>query len=262
MLLALVAGSSRAFGQPVDTVGFAGAPGSGKVRLSTAWLRPGLHQYMIYMHDSSQKRTMTYWYWLRQIEKSEVNGESCFRISQHWLGQDSAFYRESLSINRAEDFSPLYYKAVKNGKTYAYRWSDKAVTGDDTAAGNMAKDFSLSLERPGFNWELDMETFEMLPLAEGRSFVFNFYDAGLQPPMYVACKVVGSEVLPMLDGAQTDCWKLVSEGQVKETHYTETYWISKKGHVFIKEEDHFGSMFRLKMLMPENTPDPLHNFRG
>jgi hypothetical protein len=242
--------------QKVDTIG------AGHTRLSTDNLRPGLHQYFIYMGDTAQKRTLMFWYWLRDISKETVKGEPIIRITQHWLGQDTVSYREVNSLNKASDFSPIYHEEIKQGKTYAYNWGDTKITGADSVWGNTAKDFSLAFSAPNYNWNLDVETFEMLPLAAGRAFAINFYDAGLDPPQYVVYTVAGSEVIQTLGGSRVDCWKLVTQGQVKTMHYSETYWISKKDHEFLKEEDRYGSGFRLKILMPEATPDPLQQMRA
>jgi hypothetical protein len=37
--------------------------------------------------------------------------------------------------------------------------------------------------------------------------------------------------------------------------YSETFWISKKGHEFLKEEDTSVGLFRYKIKMPGMTPD-------
>lgn len=252
-LLILAVASASA--QSVDTIG------AGHTALSTGNLRLGLHQYFIYMGDTAQKETLVFWYWLRNIGRETVNGEPAFRITQHWLGQDTAMYREVYSLNKVSDFSPVYHEEIKRGKIFAYNWGATKITGADSVWGNTAKDFSLAFSAPNLNWNLDVETFEMLPLAAGKAFAINFYDAGLDPPQYVVYKVTGSEVIQTLGGTRVDCWKLVSEGQAKTMHYSETYWISKKDHEFLKEEDHYGSGFRLKILMPEATPDPLGQIR-
>ncbi|TDW96305.1 hypothetical protein EDB95_4131 [Dinghuibacter silviterrae] len=246
-MVLLVAAPAAARAQHVDTV----------KHLSTAYLKPGLRQYFIYMQDTASKKTLVFWYWLRRVDLETRDGVPVFHISQHWYGQDTAMYREVYSVNKVADFAPVYHEEIKRGKVFAYNWDDQGIKGADTVWGNTAHDFSLAFTRPNLNWNLDIETFEMLPLAEGRAFAINFYDAGLDPPQYVVYSVKGSEVIQTLGGAEVDCWKLVTEGHVKDMHYTETYWISKKKHEFLKEEDHYGASFRLKILMPVATPDPL-----
>lgn len=236
-----------ALSQHVDTIG------PGHMALSTVHLRTGQRQYFIYMQDTTRStKTLVFWYWLRRIDRES----HYFHISQRWFGQDTAMYREVTSLNSTTDFAPLYHEEIKRGKVYAYNWSPTQVWGADTVRDNAAKDFTLAFSQPNLNWNLDIETFEMLPLDEGKTFAINFYDAGLDPPQYVVYKVSGSEVIQTLGGTHVDCWKLTTDGQHKDIHYTETYWISKKDHEFLKEEDHYGSGFRLKILMPAAAPAP------
>ena len=73
----LILSAARTGAQSVDTIGW------GHTTLSTKYLRPGLHQYFIYMQDTSSKQTLTFWYWLRRVDRETVNGEPTFRIAQH-----------------------------------------------------------------------------------------------------------------------------------------------------------------------------------
>jgi hypothetical protein len=235
---------------PADTV----RPGKG--HLLTAVLKPGLRQYLVTYQNPKQSRSLTFWYWMRDIRVSDRGGRKVFAIKQHWYGSDTNAYRSVYSLNAADDFAPAYHRETVRGKTAAYNWNPDGIAGADTVEGNARKAFSLKFDEPNYNWNLDIETFEMLPLAAGRSFLINFYDAGLDPPKYVLYKVVGSEELDLLNGGKTDCWKLGTEGtDPKGGAYSEIYWISKKGHEFLKEEDAFSGMFRYKIKMPAMTPD-------
>ena len=46
------------------------------------------------------------------------------------------------------------------------------------------------------------------------------------------------------------------------THYSETYWISKKEHEFLKEEDFFNGTYRYKIKMQASAPDLLQRFKN
>jgi hypothetical protein len=235
----------------------------GKGHLMTGVLKPGLNQYLIYHQDPKDKQVLIFWYWLRDIKIETRNGTPCFTINQHWYGNDSAMYRSVYSVNAREDFAPIYHSESVRGKTNAYNWNADGITGADTVQGNVQKAFNLRFDAPNLNWNLDIETFEMLPLAEGKSFLINFYDAGLDPPQYVLYKVTGSEELSLFGGDKTDCWKLVTEGKgSKGDVYSETYWISKKGHEFLKEEDSYTGMYRVKVKMPAGMPDLMKKFKS
>lgn len=232
----------------------------GKKGLLTSVLKPGLRQYLLIYQNTKSQRTLAFWYWLREIRKETRQGKDVFVITQNWYGSDSSSYRTVYSINSAADFIPQYYKELTRGKLSAFDWKPDGIKSSDSVEGIANKDFALALTEPTYNWNLDIETFEMLPLAEGRSFVINFYDAGLSAPRYVRYQVSGSEKIALLDGQLTDCWKLSSSDTTKGTVYSQTYWISKKDHQFIKEEGHFNSMIRYKIRMPDTMPDLRANF--
>jgi hypothetical protein len=253
--ISLLAGTTTASAQ-VDTINFKKGH-----QLNTNRLKPGLKQYLVYFQQPKQQKSLRFWYWLRDIKTGTRNGQPVFNISQHWFGPDTLSYRVCYSVNSAANFAPLYHMETITGKTKAYNWSATKMTGADTVATNLAKTFTLDFTEPNFNWNLDIETFEMLPLAAGKTFAINFYDAGLSQPKYVLYKVTGSEVLTLLDGTKTDCWILAEEGKSPDgSTYTETFWISKKGHEFLKEEDKFSGMYRYKIKMPGAAPDLMKRF--
>lgn len=218
-------------------------------RLITANLKPGLNQYLVYFQNTKDSRNLQFWLWLRDINLQNNNGEKVFIVTQHWYGSDSASYRYIYSINKAVDFAPVYHSETIGKKTKAFNWFTDKMVSADTIANNEAKNFKFDFPFPNFNWNLDIETFEMLPLAEGKSFAIPFFEAGMPAPLYVLYKVTGSEVIPTLDGNKVDCWKLYNESDYNGRHFTETYWISKKSHEFLKEEDTFDGGFRYKVKM-------------
>jgi hypothetical protein len=249
---------SRVHAQPVRSVP-ADTIRPGKGRLMTEVLKPGLRQYLVYFVDPKKDNKLGFWFWMRDISLETHNGVKVFAIRQHWLGNDSSWYRTVYSLNAREDFAPLYFSESfmdTTMKMVAYNWSRDALNGADTVEGNRRSKFHLAFAQPNFNWNLDIETFEMLPLAEGKSFLINFYDAGLDPPKYVLYTVTGSEEVELMNGERTDCWKLVTEGaDPKGGSFSETYWIGKKTHEFLKEEDSYDGQYRYKIKMPGATPD-------
>ena len=229
-------------------------------RLNTSVLKPALNQYLVYFQMPKSPKTLRFWYWLRDVKSGSKNGEKVFIISQHWYGADTNAYRRAYSINKASDFAPVYFSETVRGKTGAYNWNNDKITGADSIAGNDKKGFALDFKEPNFNWNLDIETFEMLPFAAGKTFAINFYDAGLDPPKYYLYKVEGSEILATLNNEKVDCWKLSTAGDSPNGHYTQTFWISKKEHEFLKEEDAFNGGFRYKVKILGGATDLLPRF--
>lgn len=177
-------------------------------RLMTQVLQPGNRQYLVYFQMLKNKKNLRFWYWIRNTTIENRNGEKVFAINQHWFGSDTLAYRSVYSVNRTADFAPLYHAETINNKIKAYNWSADKIAGADSVKDNTAKNFSLAFKQPNFNWNLDVETFEMLPLAAGKTFVINFYDAGLAPPEYVTYKVTGSEVIATINNDKVDCSNL------------------------------------------------------
>jgi hypothetical protein len=255
LLSALIFSCTAMLHAQTDTV----YPGSR--HLNTGILKPGLRQYLVYHQWPQFSKVLQFSYWMRDISIGQKNGAEVFVIRQHWYTADSTRYWTFLSLNSTRDFTPLYHAASGNGKVAAYNWSSARIAGADTVTGNTQQDFSLVFDRPNFNWHLDIETFEMLPLAAGKTFAINFYDAGLSPPEFVIYKVTGQEALRTLDNRQVDCWKLVTSGKDPTgKSYTQTFWISKKGHELLKEEDEFDGRYRYKIKLPGLTPDILQKF--
>lgn len=239
----------------IDTV----YPGSR--HLNTGLLKPGLRQYLVYHQQPQFSKVLQFSYWMRDISIEQKNGADVFVIRQHWYSADSTRYRTFLSLNSTRDFMPLYHAASGNGKVAAYNWGAARISGADTVTGNAQHDFNLAFDRPNFNWHLDIETFEMLPLQAGKTFAISFYDAGLSPPQFVMYRVTGNETLRTLDNRQVDCWKLVTSGKdPKGNIYTQTFWISRKGHELLKEEDEYNGGYRYKIKLPALTPDILQKF--
>lgn len=247
--LLLGAAAQLAFAQKVDTIRLKDQ------RLLTSALKPGLKQYLVYFQIPNRPKDLKYWLWLRDIKRDTKNGENVFTISQHWYGSDTTTYREVYSINRAKDFAPIYHAESVAGKLKAFNWGATQIVGSDTTKQNTQTNFKLDFKAPCFNWNLDIETFEQLPLAEGKTFAINFYDAGFDVPKYVNYSVVGSELLQTLDGQKIDCWLLRTESENRGAKYVQTFWISKKGHELLKEEDTFPNGYRYKVKLPALSPD-------
>ncbi|HVI46514.1 MAG TPA: hypothetical protein VM802_16680, partial [Chitinophaga sp.] len=224
-------------------------------KLDTRLLKTGMRQYLVYFQFPGKPDRLDLSLWVRDIGKTTVNNQPVFTVHQFWYGADSLRYSRFVSFNSVTDFSPVYHAAFRGGRSIAYNWSATGVTAADTVEGNAAAGYKLDFDQPNYNWHLDIETFEMLPLAAGKTFLINFYDAGLDPPKYVAYSVTGSEVLATLDNRQVDCWKLQTKGDYKGMSYVQTYWISKAGHELLKEVDEYGGLFRYKVKLPGLAPN-------
>jgi len=237
-----------------DTIGLHGK------KLFTRQLKTGVKQYLVYFQSSKQSRQLKFSLWVRDISLKTQNGEQLFAITQQWYGTDTTSFRSVYSLNRVSNFEAIYQSEAINGKLKAYNWYNDHISGADSIPGNEQKTFNLQFDRPAFNWHLDIETYEMMQLKEGKTIVIYFYDAGFGKPSYQSLKVTGSEMVTTLDNQKVDCWKLFTSSDQGKVQFTETYWISKKNHELLKEEDYFNGNYRYKIKLPGYSPELLKRF--
>ncbi|MDG3581837.1 DUF3108 domain-containing protein [Galbibacter pacificus] len=225
-------------------------PATGVLQIKN--LKPGLREYIIYTQFPNKPKSFSFWLWKRNTQIEERNGENVFVTKEVWTGEDTTSYREYYSINRMSDFAPIYKKATIKNKTHAYNWEDRRIVRSDSVPNNAVElGFKLDFNEPVLNWHMDIETFEMLPLGPDKVFAINFYDAGQQPPKYNIYNVTGEERVSSYDGKTIDCWVLNRSGiNGNGKKFSQTFWISKKTHEFIKEEDNWDGVIRHKIKLP------------
>jgi len=230
-------------------------------KLKTAQLQLGLKQYLVYLQQPAKKKKLHLSLWTRDVRLKKENQGNHFIITQKWYSVDTAGYRSIYSVNRADNFAPVYHAETIGNQIKAFNWFADRITGADTVTDNKQKDFKLTLNQPCFNWNLDIETLEMLPLAAGKKFVLRLYDAGSGKPDFILYQVAGEEMLTTLDNRKVDCWKLLLSGDHGQVHYTQTFWISKKDHEFLLEIDEINGMNRYKVKLPGFAPDIIQRFK-
>lgn len=223
-------------------------------------IRPGAHRYMRYLVNRDGSRQLVD-IWDREVSfgpKPDGTGAG-MHIHQRWdradkssvLVQDSWFDRGT--------FRPLTHVrgTEKGGKTtlWAFRFTNNAIVGLPTVAGNERATFSMAQSEPHYNFEYDMELLQTLPLASGRAFDIPFYDAGIdsKPDRYKFV-VAGSARIVGEQGKSIDCWLVTADyntGKVQSR-----FWFAKKGQLMLREEEirDDGSIL-LKLLLPPEPSD-------
>ena len=215
--------------------------------LQMQWLRAGKNEYLVYMEDTAgQKSRLSLWE--RHVAFDHIDGQDVIRITQTWYADDSLGRRKLTSLVSRTNFAPLYHHTWHPpAGVQAFQFGANSITGVDSVAASTNKTFSLPLTTPTLNWELDLETFATLPLAEGKRFAINFYHpGGRTAPQYYLYTVTGSQALRLMNGQPVDCWKLEiaydATGQNRGVFY-----ISKQTHDVLKMEEVFGNRKRYKV---------------
>jgi hypothetical protein len=88
----------------------------------------------------------------------------------------------------------------------------------------------------------------LLPYKEGRKFVIKFYDPGFGKAQDAKYDVTGSESLLGSDGSRIDCWVMQHNFEIPSGgNGTQRFWISKRTHEILKEEDKTPDGYRYKL---------------
>ncbi len=207
----------------------------------------GERQYLVYFKDKGSDAAKWLSLWTRSTAIVERAGEKLVEIRQIWRSDDPRFQRELYSLNRIEDFAPVLHitKRGEEGVIEAYQFSDSEITGAPGVEGNTKTDFSVAKAPNTLNWELDMETFALLPLKKDAVFNLNFYHPGSKTaPQAYEYKIIGEDVLTDYAGRKVKTWMLKIE-------YGETdnaiFWLDQKTGEMLKMEEVFGDMRRYKV---------------
>ena len=215
--------------------------------LDMKYLPRGKQNYLVYIvaKDGSKK---SIWLWERSCRIEQWQGKDAVVVRQQWTSSDTGFNKRELwSVNDPKDFTAVYHFS-NNPKTgiEAYHFTPASVFADDTVGGNTRKGFRIPLDEPSLNWELDLETFPLLPLQNGKSFLLNFYHPGSKTPAsWYRYTVTGTEILPLPGGNQVECFKLFTD--YGNNRGNSTWWISRQTHEVLKMEEHFGPVTRYKI---------------
>ena len=213
-------------------------------RLLMKNIKPVSRQYLVYRQhgNNGSKKQISVWERNVEIKNNQLI------IDQKWYGGDT-ITRQLHSVCELQNFRPLFHysKNFRSG-VEAYNISGSKTLGADSVANNLRKDFSNNWKALFFNWELDMETFAVLPFKTGKKFVIPFYHPGSSTgPAYYQYEVIGEEKLALGTDKPKDCWQL--KINYSEKNYA-IFWIDKKAREVLKMEELYNGWYRYKIKLP------------
>lgn len=213
--------------------------------LEMNYLKEGRNQYLVYI-EKPDKSIIDMSIWERKISFSKCHNEDVIIIEQNWKNQDTIRQRYVYSINKRENFQSIYhYSKSGKGKIDAFNFYQDKIIGADSVMNNSKKDFLLTLKQPTLNWELDLETFRLLPFEKGKNFQINFYHpGGKSAPKFYNYNVIGEEEIKDVSGNSINCWLL--KISYDENSYA-TYWIAKNNREVVKMVEQFNGIKRYKI---------------
>ncbi|MEJ8801601.1 DUF3108 domain-containing protein [Pontibacter sp. H249] len=207
-------------------------------------VKPGTRQYLVTMQTPTAPTVLRQSLWNRNVSFENYRGKERLIVRQNWIGTDTLSNRSILTICE-KDFTPIYQTSTSARGTAAFNFEKDRIVGADSVQNNGFKGFTMPSPEPTFDWELDMEFFESLPLKANTVFMINFYHPGSRTgPQYYAYKVVGSQKLETVNNASTDCWMLRID--YSSTNYA-IFWISKESNEVLKMEEEFNGTKRNKI---------------
>ena len=207
-------------------------------------VKPGTRQYLVTIQMPDAPKVLRQTLWNRNVSFETYQGRERMVVRQSWIGPDTLSNRTVFTICE-KDFTPLYHTSTSARGTAAFNFEKDKVVGADSVQNNGFKGFAMPAPQPTFDWELDLEFFESLPLKANTVFMINFYHPGSKTgPQYYQYKVTGSEKLATVNNTQTDCWMLRID--YSDANYA-IFWISKKSHEVLKMEEEFNGVKRNKI---------------
>ena len=231
----------------------------GKPLAHFAKLRPGVHRYVRYtVSVDGSRKAIDIWQRTVSFSPDTEGRPDALHITQRWDRADGSRILIQDSWFDARTFTPRTHvrHTVKDGKDdYAgYRFDTAQVVGMADLANNSRKGFVMALPEPSYNFETDMELFQTLPMASGRTFNIPFYDAGIDKPARYNFVVAGSETIPGPDGRPIHCWLVTADYNTGKIGAR--FWFAKSNQVLIHEEAPMdGGAMLVKTLLPPEAGD-------
>ena len=219
---------------------------NGKLQLQN--LKEGLRTYLVYTTDTLLQQRTVGDIWKRGTKLTSYQGKPAVEFSWKWIMKDSVFATVS-NICDGKTLAPIYHHATykKMGKM-ATEYKDGFSVPIDSIKDNIGfKIGKIELGLPVLSWELDLETYPLLPIKKvGQKFDIAWFDPNQRKPgAYHRYEVIGKDELSLNTDAKVKCWLL------KTVHSKDNYaifWLAEKSREVIKMEQHFKDSYRFKIL--------------
>src|SRR6185312_1773448 len=219
--------------------------------LDIGGLQTGNYNYLIVFQHALDSPAKSMTFVRMTVEKGDFRKRPAIIVRQQW-DRDSIIHR-AYTVFDATSFATRLHDTYWSRIGYSMIFDFDTKTFDskpvlrpipDSTRAKCEKELAGSLDAYNLNWHDDLVIYSMLPYKAGRTFLINYYDPGFGAPQEVAYTVTGSDWLVNRGGDRLACWVL----EHNEDAATEKYWISKKSHEVLKEEDHItaSGLYRFK----------------
>lgn len=202
-------------------------------------LELGTSKDAIYTELNGKVRSLTLK--TKVIERVIIDGKEYMAFTHIWHNPNPEMSGSFYYLCEPETLKPvLHIRNTQRAGKEGFYFSDEKISGLDSAINNTQKDFDLPLDVQTYNWEIDLETYSLIPMKTGYQVAMPFYHPGSStPPKYYLLKVEGSEKLKMPNGTELDCWIIFTDyGGTQPTRF----WYTKKGQNFVKMEGQYNQL--------------------
>ncbi|MEQ9467343.1 MAG: hypothetical protein RLN88_08015 [Ekhidna sp.] len=177
---------------------------------------------------------------IKSVKEVEIDGKKYLEFKHTWMSGNTDFNGDFYYLCEPQTLKPvLHIRNTKQKGKEGFRFTDTAIIPLDTVQDNVVKDLDIQLEVPTYAWEIDLETYSLLPMKKGYQAVMNFYHPGGPAPAYYTLKVEGDEKLVLPSGETMDCWVLFTDyGGTQPSRF----WYTKRGQNFVKMEGNYGQV--------------------
>lgn len=216
-------------------------------------LQLGDSTYIIYRKKAAEDPAQQIMLVKTHVEATQVNGRRVIAITQQWESGDEVVHT-SKTLHDANDFSTVFHETwwKRLGYTMTFDSVAKRVDFkgqiDEAKRSQIIDEFNGSFQGYNLCWHSDLTIFPILPYRKGRTFAIPFYDPGFGKPETAIYAVTGSEALTGSDGTKVDCWVMEYKFDIpSDGSGTQRFWISKRTHEVLKEEDKSPTGYRYKL---------------
>ena len=217
-------------------------------------LKPGVRTYVRYFLSTNGAMEVI------DIQTKEIRFESegtapRMRVIQRWDGPKQS--RRLDSLVERDTLRPLTHQRdiTQDGKLKreGFRFLPGEVVGLEGLSDNSRAGFAIATPQPPFNFEIDFETLQALPLRRDAEFAINFYHAGGGPPKTYIFKVAGEETITFA-GKPLGCW-VVTTDYGRPNDPPSRFWIAKESQTVVRTHGLLpDGRAVIKALLPTTAP--------
>ena len=202
------------------------------------------NSYLVYFQNDQSEAKFNMEIWDRTVSKADNQ----LNVQWNRSGEGKTLYQYDISVD-AKTLEPIeeIIDHGNSGKKHFIYAENQMHSHADTSHHNGEPTHIADLKH-SFNWELDLETFALLPLENNKQFAISFYHPGSStPPQYYKYSVTGESHVSFNHEART-CWILTIK---YSENSSADFWIDQTTHRVLKMKEVYGNFTRFKLLLPQ-----------